>query len=288
MQIVTDSGMDLALEQKEGLSFHMVPLSIHLDGKSYGAELSPSEFYQLLANTESLPTTSQPPAGEFAALYRKLAAEDPDILSVHISSGLSGTIDSARAGAAMVPEANVAIVDTKTLSGAEGWQVEMAVRAAKAGWPKQKIVELLERTRAVTDTLYTLSDLKYLIHGGRISHIQGLVASVLDIKPVIGVAHANGKYVQRGRARAFKRAVKMISDLITKQYPVGSALRAQIMHAANPEGAEMLFEHIDKLFKCTWLPTGPIAPVLGAHTGPSLVGVAFAPQEAFADLPWIS
>jgi len=289
MQIVTDSGVDIFPEQMAGLGvdIHVVPLVVTLDNKTYreGVDIQPDEFYSLLAATESLPTTSQPSAGDFAEMYRRLAATDPDILSIHMSSGLSGTVNAARAGAELVPEANVTIVDTKTLSAAPGWQVEAAARALKAGWSKEQILALMERIGAATDSIYTLKELKYLIHGGRISHIKGLVASLLNIKPLIGVEKVNGTYVQLGQVRTFKRAIKGLASLIARQHAPGSALRVQVLHAYNPEGAAMLREQIDQLFDCTWLPVGPMSLVLGAHTGPSMVGVAYAPLAAFADVP---
>jgi DegV family protein with EDD domain len=279
--------MDLSPEQREGLALRLIPLTFQLDGQSYrsGVDIQPDEFYDLLARSEELPTTSQPSAGEFAALYRELAATDPTILSLHISSGLSGTVNAAQAGARLVPEADVVIVDTKTLSGAEGWQVEAAARAAQAGWSRSEIVDLVGAVSAATDTLFTLSELDYLIHGGRISHLKGLIASVLNIKPVIGVEKVGGTYVQRGQARTFNHAVKKLVATVTKQYAPGTALRVQVMHAANPQAAERLQAEFEELFDCTWLPTSSIAPVLGAHTGPTLVGAAFAPLADFPTLP---
>jgi DegV family protein with EDD domain len=279
--------MDLAPEQMAGLDIHFVPLILTLNGKSYrsGEDIQPDEFYRLLETTDGFPVTSQPSPGVFAEMYRKLAATDPDILSIHISSGLSGTINAARMGAELAPEANVTIVDSKTLSGALGWQVEAAARAVKAGWPKERILALLDRIRAATDTLYTLATLKYLIHGGRISHLKGLLASVLNIKPLIGVEKEGGTYVQRGSARTLRGAILRIADLIAEQHAPGSELRVQVLHGDNAEGAALLRERLSALFECAWLPTGIIAPVLGAHTGPGLVGVAYAPQAVFADVP---
>ena len=289
MQIVTDSGTDLCLspEQAAELNIHLVPLVVTLEGKSYreGVDIQPGEFYRLLAATDSLPVTSQPSAGDFAELYRRLAATDPDILSIHMTSGLSGTFNTAQAGAKLVPEAHVTHVDTKTLSAAAGWQVEAAARALKAGWPQERILALLERIGAASDSLYTLNELKYLIHGGRISHMKGLIASLLNIKPLIGVEKVNGTYVQLGQARTFKRAVKGLVDLMTRQHAPGSALRVQVLYSDNPAGAAMLREQVDQRFDCTWLPVGPMSLVLGAHTGPSMVGVAFAPLAAFTDIP---
>ncbi len=116
MQIVTDSAADLSTAQLKEMSIHTVPLSIQLDGKTYrsGIDLQPTEFYSLLKQTESFPTTSQPSPGDFAALYRQLALTDPEILSIHISSGLSGTLNAARSGASMVPEAHVTFFDSMT------------------------------------------------------------------------------------------------------------------------------------------------------------------------------
>lgn len=289
MQIVTDSGTDVTLspEQRAELGIHVVPLVVTLDSKSYreGVDIEPGEFYRLLAATDGLPVTSQPSAGEFAETYRRLAATDPDILSVHISSGLSGTFNAARAGADLVPEANITLVDTKTLSAAAGWQVEAAGRAARAGWPIEQILALLERIGTASDSIYTLDELKYLIHGGRISHMKGLIASILSLKPMIGVEKVNGTYEQLGQNRTFKRALKGLVDLVASQHVPGSALHVQVLHSFNPEAAAALRELVDQRFDCTWLPVGPMSLVLGAHTGPSMVGVAFGSQTVFADIP---
>ncbi len=288
MHIVTDSGADLSLSAAEAaeLDIHVVPLIVTLEGMSYreDVDIQPSQFYELLGATESLPVTSQPSPGDFAEVYRRLAASDPEILSIHISSGLSGTLNSAKAGAKMVPEANVTFVDTKTLSAAAGWQVEAAARAQRAGWSKEQTLAKLECIGAASESMYTLKELQYLIHGGRISHMKGLLASMLNLKPIIGVEKVNGTYVQLGQARAFRGAVKKLAELMAAQLAPGSRLRVQVLHAWNPEGAAMLRRWIDEQFNCTWLPVGPMCLVLGAHTGPTMVGVAYAPVSAFADL----
>ena len=289
MQIVTDSGVDLLLprEQLDELGIHVVPLVVTLDGQTYreGVDIETDKFYSLLAESDSLPTTSQPSAGDFAEVYRRLAAADPEILSIHISSGLSGTFNAAQTGASMVPEAKVTLFDTKTLSAAAGWQVEAAARAAKAGWSVEQIVALMERIGDASESAYTLQELKYLIHGGRISHMKGLLASLLNIKPLIGVEKVNGTYVQLGQMRSFRAAVKGLADRIANLHAPGSPLRVQVLHSYNPQGAAMLREFIDQRFDCSWLPEGNLSLVLGAHTGPSMVGVAYAPVSVFADVP---
>jgi DegV family protein with EDD domain len=289
MQIVTDSGTDVYLtgEELQRLNIHVVPLVVTLSGNSFkeGVDIKPEKFYPMLEATDELPITSQPSAGDFAKIYADLAKTDPDILSIHISSGLSGTSASATAGAAMVPQANVTIVDTKTLSAPAGWQVEAAARAAKAGWNKDRILETMKKISDATDVVYTLKELKYLIHGGRISHMKGLLASLLNIKPMIGVEKVKGTYVQYGMARTFTGAIHGIGEYVTKKFKTGSTLRVQVLHSYNPEGAQMLVDEMNKLFKCQWLPTGLLSLVLGAHVGKSMVGVAFAPEEVFLGLP---
>ena len=270
MQVVTDSGTDLNLTPAEldELNITVVPLNVTLDGKTYreGIDIEPGDFYDLLDASENMPTTSQPSAGDFAATYRRLAETDPEIVSIHMTSGLSGTYSSALAGAKMVPEAKISHFDTKTLSAAAGWQVKAAAKALKSGWAVDKALALAKKVGDASESMYTLNELKYLIHGGRISHRKGLIASMLNIKPLIGGEKVNGD-----KAKSF--------------YPAGSELYTQVLYSFNPEGGQMLRDLVDKTFKCTWLPMGPMSLVLGAHTGRSMVGLAIAPNEVMAEIP---
>lgn len=287
MQIVTDGAVDLSSEQREGLNIYQIPLLIRIDGQSYrsGVDVTTEQFYDLLANAAEMPATSLPSPGEFARVYRELSKHDSEIVSLHVSSGLSSTFGASQSGASLVPEAHVTTIDTLTLSGAMGWQVEAAARAARAGWPVARVVELVRRVRETTETVFTLPDLKYLIHGGRIGHLKGLLASVLKIFPLIGVSKANGKYYVRSQKRTFGRALAALADVVAEDHPDGTPLRVQVAHANNPDGAAQLRDILDRRFKCQWLPTCSIAPVLGAHTGPGLVGVVYAALDAFPSLP---
>lgn len=289
MQIVTDSGLDLFLtpEELKDLKIHIVPLIVSLDGKSYreNVDIGRDEFYQLLEKSGNLPTTSMPSSGEFADLYRELGKDDPDILSIHISSGLSGTYNTAKTGAEMVDDVNITVVDSKTLSAAGGWQVEMAARAAKVGKPLDEILQIIQKISDASDSIFTIRELKYLIHGGRISHMKGLVASILNIKPIIGVDKVTGKYEQWGQERSFKKALRKLVDLIAKQHGEGTSLRVQILHSYCPEDGEMLKEMMAKRFDCHFLPTSTISLVLGAHTGKTMVGAAYAAESVFEEMP---
>lgn len=286
MQIVTDRGCDISEEQLSGLNIHFAPMLFTLDGKSYssGVDVSSEEFYDLLETTDDLPVTSQATPADFARIYTKLAETDPEILSIHISSGLSGTYNSALSGAEMAPTAKVTHWDTRTLSCPEGWQVEAAAHAVNAGWKLKEILGMLSRIRSAAEGIYIVEDLKYLIHGGRISHIQGLLASLLKIRPVIGVGKEDGKYYNLAKERTTIKALQKLAESITRFYPEGSELRAQLLHGKNVEAITILKEEMEKLFKCSWLPTMRVAPILGAHTGGSLAGISIGPLALFNEI----
>jgi len=286
MHIVTDSGCDLNLtdEERKELGVHVVPLTVILGNESFqeGPQFDSPSFYSKLETTGLLPTTSQPSAGVFAELYRTLAKTSESILSIHISSGLSGTLNSARAGALEVPEAKVTFFDTKTLSAGSGWMVEAAARAFHAGWAMERVLPLLERIRDSSETIYTLKELKYLIHGGRISHIKGLLASVLDIKPIIGVdTKGDGKYIQLGQARTINGALKTLAEILKNRMSTAGPFRCQVVYALHPESADEMQKEINGKMACYWLPASRLSLVLGAHTGPTLIGAICAPRAVF-------
>ena len=287
MKIVTDSGFDLSPQQQEGMDLHTVPLKITLSEVTYqsGVDIQPEEFYKLLEDTEDMPSTSTPSIGEFINLYETLAKEDPDILSIHISSGLSGTFEVASKAAEEVKDARITLVDTKSLSAEMGWQIEAAIRGIKAGWAKDKILSLIQSVREKSEMIFTLPDLSYLIHGGRISHLKGLLASLLGIKPIIRVDKITGKYADVSKQRTFKRAVDGLVNYVAAKFGEGSHLRVQIGHAGNPDAADYLHQKMEALFKCDWLPDCSISPVLGAHTGRGLIGMVFALADTFPTLP---
>ena len=282
MQIVTDSAADLAPSQIAGLPIHFTTLRLSLGGEPFTG--SNEEFYKKLSETDEYPVTSQAAAGEFAELYRKVSKIDPEILSIHISGGLSGTINSARVGASMVPEAKVTFWDSRTLSAALGWQVEAAARMVVKGFKLDKILDRLTQIRDTVDGMFSSKEIKYLVHGGRVSHLKGLLASVLNIKPVIGVDHVTGMYTNAAQDMTFKRALTRMINLDKVRYAGMGTLRAQIVHGNNPEGVEFIRKKAEEELHCSFDPTVPVAPALGAHTGPTLAGIIVGPQSLFSDL----
>jgi DegV family protein with EDD domain len=259
-----------------------------MNGRTYrsGVDLQTDEFYSMLDASNVFPTTSQPSAGDFAELYRSLAAKDKDIISIHLSSNLSGTYNSARLGAEQVPEANITLVDSRTVSGSLGWVVEAVAKAIKAGWSREEIMPLIKLISDKTDIVYTIATLKYLVHGGRIGRVKGLVGSLMDFKPIIGIDKNEGINVPKGQVRTLKKGILHIAELVSHQYEPGTEMRFQVLSGNNKEGADILKERLDQLFKCHFIETTSISPVLGAHTGSGLVGLTYGPWEPFASLPW--
>jgi DegV family protein with EDD domain len=287
MQIVTDSGSDITIDDAKKFNIHMLPLKIDLDGKSYkaGLDISPDEFFDLMDHANGMPVTSTPSVGEFQELYRELAKTDPEILSIHISSGLSATSNTAVQAAKLVLEAKITVLDTLTLSAGTGWQVMAAAKMRDAGAKLPDILEKLRQIQAATKTYFSLPTLKFLIAGGRIGHLKGLLASLLGILPVIWVSNVDGKYYDVAKKRTFIKAIEEIPNLVLKDHPAGSVLQAQVCHASYPEGARMLKEALDKVFKMEWLPDVHLGTALGAHTGRGLTGVIVAAKDQLPSLP---
>lgn len=290
MKIVTDSGSDLSLEECKAMGVTMLPLKVEINGKSYqsGFDITQEEFYELMDKSPVMPITSTPSIGEFVEAYKKLAKEDAEIISIHISSGLSSTFNTAKLAAKQIRGAHIHLIDTLTLSGGTAVQVKAAVELAKAGLSTEAILPKLLQIQNAVHTYFTLPDLKYLIAGGRISHLKGLMGSLLGIRPVIEINKQDGKYYDISKERTFLKAIAAIPVLLLKKFPEGSILRAQVCSAANPEGAEEFKFEMEKLFRCEWLPTLKLGPALGAHTGRGLVGVICAQQSALPVIPGLT
>jgi DegV family protein with EDD domain len=151
------------------------------------------------------------------------------------------------------------------------------------GWQLPEIISYLKSIRLFSNGMFTLNDLSYLINGGRISHIKGLVAAALQLKPIIKVDKGSGKYIDAGRGRTMKGAIHQIATLIMKMYGEGARLRIQLLHGDNLPAVDMLKEELTKVIDAVFDETLHIAPVLGAHTGPSMVGLSAGPLQLFTN-----
>lgn len=285
MKIVTDSAADLTPEEVQELGITIAPLMINFpEGQVNAQEITPDEFYNRLeAMSPNIPTTSQPSAGMFADLYRNLAYLKDEILSIHISTGLSGTFNSAQLGAQQVPETTVNLVDTLTLSGGERFQVLAAARAVSAGWSKEKLLAHLDKVRSLTEVIYTLDTLTYLARGGRIGRVQALAGMLLHLKPVIHVAKEDGKYSTVGKARTISKALALISDHLVEKY-ARTPVWVTVLHGRFSEQAENLAALLPQTLNVAKIETLRISPVLGVHTGPGIVGVAVIPLDVMDEI----
>lgn len=286
MKIVTDSAADLTPGEMEAFGITLAPLYIQFpEGEVNAADISADDFYNRLeAMRPAIPTTAQPSSGTFSDIYRKLAETSQDIFSIHISSGLSGTINSARVGAEQLQgQANVTIWDTMTLSGGERFQVLAAAMADKAGWSMEKIQQRLTEIRANTEVIYTLETLEYLARGGRIGRVQALMGSLLKLKPVINVSHEDGKYSTVTKARTIPAGLQAIADNLVGIY-ANTPVWVNVLHGRFQQGADMFSEIARKRLNTARLEVNRISPVLGVHTGPGIVGAAILPMHLIEDL----
>jgi len=285
MKIVTDCAADMSAQELEELDVMQAPLFIQFpEGEVNATEISADEFYNRLeAMRPGIPTTAMPSAGLFAELYRKVAAKGRDILSIHISSGLSGTINAAREGGEQAkPEANVSLWDTLTLSGGERFQVMAAGLASKAGWALHSIQERLSTIREKTEVIYTLDTLEYLARGGRIGRVKAIAGALLHLKPVIRV-DGDGKYSTVATSRTIGRSITAIADHLRERYGT-RPLWATVLHGRFAEKADNLANELKEKLNIARMEVRRISPVLGVHTGPGIVGAAVVPIELMEDL----
>jgi len=280
MKIVTDCAADLPPEELKQLEIVEAPLYIQFpEGEINSADLTPDEFYNRLeAMRPEIPTTAQPSSGMFADLYHKLAETSKNIISVHISSGLSGTFNSARLGAEQVKSAAVNVFDTMPLSGGERFQVLAAAMAAKAGWEIEAIKERLSAIREHTEVIYTLETLEYLARGGRIGRVQALMGAALKIKPIIRVDRTDGKYSTVSKSRTIPQALGNIADHLHEIYK-DTPVWVTVLHGRFHDGAENLSNLLSERLNAAKIEVMRISPVLGVHTGPGIVGAAVVPMK---------
>ncbi|MBK7454980.1 MAG: DegV family protein [Anaerolineales bacterium] len=285
MKIVTDCAADMSAEELEQLGVTAAPLFINFpEGEINATEISADDFYNRLeAMRPAIPTTAQPSAGIFAELYRKLAEKDKDIFSIHISSGLSGTLNSAHDGGGQAaPAAKVNYWDTLTLSGGERFQVMAAALAIKAGWAMDAVQERLKKIRENTEVIYTLDTLEYLARGGRIGRVKALAGALLNLKPVIRV-DSDGKYSTVGNGRTLTKSMSMIADSVREKYG-NKPLWVTVLHGRFAEKADALAAEFKEKLNVAKLEVVRISPVLGVHTGPGIVGAGIVPMELMSDL----
>jgi len=248
-----------------------------------GVDIQAEEFYRrLVANRDNLPTTSQPSVGEFVDLYRRVGQTDKDIVSVHISSGLSGTLNSATQATKQCPELNITLIDTKTLSAAEGFQVVAIAQAIRRGYTVEQIVKRAQEVGDQTEIFFTLDTLYYLQKGGRIGRVQAMAGALLNLKPVITVDKGPGTYITVAKGRSIPKSIALIADQVYEKMQDRPAW-VHVLHTNSPDQAQALHDLILTRMPKAQLTRGQIVPVLGVHTGPGCVGAVCGPLDVLAE-----
>lgn len=281
IRLVTDSTADLP---KDALADVVrVPLKVHFGEETFldGVTIEEEEFYARLANTETLPTTSQPSPADFVDTYRKIKEEDGDdvqIISIHLSAALSGTVQSAKLAQDMLAdELDITVIDSKLASYGIGMIVTEVYKAIRAGKNKEECVALAERLISNTGIFFLVDTLEYLQKGGRIGRAAAVVGSLLNIKPILGLTD-DGEVQAIDKVRGNKKATLRLLEAI-KAFASGRHVQLAICHAQTREQAESLKQRLMDEFKVEHVTITDIGPVIGTHVGPNTLGVIVSRME---------
>lgn len=275
--VVTDSTCDVPIEQARARRIDVVPLSV-----SFGTEtmpdmtLSQDEFFHRMARTEALPTTSQPPVGLFVEAYERALQSADEVISIHISSKLSGTIESARQAADRFA-GRVHVFDSRNLSWALAFQVFEAATAAAEGLSVDAALERLESVRRRVRLIVGLDSLENLAKGGRIGKVSAFLGSLLDLKITFTVDE-DGAFAPVGRHRGEKAALSRTLDWVATQVEGASSATFAVGYALQPERADWLAGRIRERFGLPVVVTYATGSVIASHTGTGW-GVAVLPDE---------
>ena len=263
IKIVTDSSVTIEPEVAKELDITIVPLSVMVDGVVYSdADLEEGEFLRLMQSSRNLPKTSQPPVGVFADVFERLAEDGAQIISIHMSHALSGTVEAARQGATLA-NADVTVVDSSFTDQAMKFQVTEAAKLAKEGADLEEIIAKIEEVKEKTELYIGLSTLENLVKGGRIGRVSGLISSLLNIRVIMQMKDHQLEPIVKGRgAKTFK---KWLDDLIVSLQNKQVA-EIGISYAGSPELALEMKESLQPYVKkpISVLETGSI---IQTHTG---------------------
>lgn len=267
-RVVTDSTSDVPPDWRERFGIEVVPLNVIFGAESFrdGVDLDTDQFFERLARSDALPTTSAPAPGEFAAVYERLSRECDAVVSIHIGSNLSATIEAARVGAGQVQGFPVHVLDSRST----GMPVAFLCQAAAECDTAEAAVRAVEERLDKTKILALLDTLRYLEMGGRIGRAQYLVGSLLNFKPIVGLFDGAVQAVDRVRTR--KRAIERLAELLRRDLPVE---RLYVMYSTDPEDSERLRHDLAAQLPELEVGLGRIGAVLGTHVGPRAMGLTY-------------
>ena len=273
--IITDSSAYLPEEIVNELNLQVVPLTLHWEDESYrdGEDIRAEEFYERLEKADTIPTTSQTTVGEFERLFKDLLEQDYAVFAILISSGISGTYDSAIQAQSSFPGEPIEVMDSRLVSMALGFMVMTVARAAKKGASLSECKALAQEVYPKIGVYFTVDTLKYLNKGGRINTAKRLVGSALNIKPIMEIRDGKIELVESVRSR--KKAVRRMLDLAARDIDGREPVRISTFHAAAPEDNQELMAEAVERFNPVETVTTYVSPVIGAHTGPGTLSIAF-------------
>jgi len=275
--VVTDSTADLGpLARAHGIT--VVPLTVSFGNEQHldGVDLTDEQFYAKLLSNPHHPVTSQPKPAAFAQTFRGLLAGGADrILSLHLSSALSGTCNSAKIAADEVAGDRISVVDTRWVSAGLGMLALGAAQRAERGEDIDSISAAVRQDSAALELYAAIPTLTYLAKGGRIGQLSGLLGNVLKIVPIVTLA--DGVVKDYARVRTFRRAVDQVVDIVVSKVPGNGRARCAVMHSVAPELAADVAERLRAAIQPASIIVCCAGPTVGTHAGPGAVGVFFIP-----------
>ena len=272
IRIVTDSTSDLPPALVEQLGVTVVPINVVIDDVNYrdGIDLTPDEFYQRLVAGPRLPTTSQPSVGTFQAAYQEMLGQGDEIVSIHISGKLSGTVNSAeQAKASLGDSVPIEIIDSNGASIVPSLIVMGAVESARQSSSYQEVADQVRRDLSRTSAVFALDTLEYLQKGGRIGKAQAFVGSLLSVKPILTLV--DGEVHPLERPRNHQRAMRRLIELTREK---GQPVRLGVIYSTEQEWATEIRSSLSDLLPEEQIVTARFGPALGTYVGPRAVGVA--------------
>jgi DegV family protein with EDD domain len=274
VSIVTDSTAGLPAEPVEELGIHVVPVLLIQGGQTFldGVDITPTEVYRRLRAGEAAFTSAAPSIPEFLKVYQAAAQGASGLLSVHMSPELSSTYSVALAASELVEGVPTAVFNCNSAAIGQGFVALEAARAAATGATLEEVVRRAEDISAKIRFLFTLDTFEYLRKSGRMGGAAALMGTLFQIRPVLYLPRGTVEVFARPRTKA--RAIQLILQQMAEQ-PQDRPMHAAIVHADVEQEAEDLRRAVSERFHCAELLLTEFTPVVGAHTGPGLLGVAF-------------
>jgi DegV family protein with EDD domain len=271
IRIVTDSTSDIRPEDAQRLEIDVVPLTVRFGDEQFrdGVDLSPEQFYLRLPTTPVQPSTSQPTPEQFAEVYRRHVDAGDTVVSIHISSKLSGTLQSASLAAQEFPQGAVRVVDSTTVSAGMQFLVRGALADITSGTDSDEVVRRAESRRDQVGVYVLLDTLTYLQRGGRIGRAQGLLGGILNVKPLLKVAE--GEVHPQARVRSRQQGIAKLVELAAAQRPLAGLA---VFHCGAPDLINLIAPRLRADHPGIDLIVGQLGAVVGTYSGPGGVGIA--------------